>query len=519
MSRLQDPSHSDPGQFSSYMPSQSSWRPYYFNASLIAYGNRLGYTNVELASTSHGAVMRVTFPPYVDDVLSAGFNQTRRIMVVLNSPGVENAAVTAGDPAAGLAPTITGFSAANSGGVAGSMHHYFNLTVTGGVNGSVPVAAFSSGVGTDSTLYAFLDFDPTLPETQVLTLRIATSLISQAQATTNLEGEVGTATLDEVAAESKAEWSSVLSRANIVDVGAGYSAATQADLLTTFYSSLWRATQFPRKLFEVAANGSEIHWSPYDPADGVYPGPLSADSGFWDAYRTVYPQLSLLFPHTLGTLIQGWVNAFSESGWLPKWASPGDRQSMVGTLGDISLADAIVKQIPGFDVQGAYAAIRKDAYEVPPWGVGNQGRTCLQPYLADGYVASGAQGTTGTCSEIVARTQNYWLSDFAIAQAASALGKTADAADLLARSANFSRLFEPTTGFFRSRQSGMGPFTSPFDEFSWGGDYTEAGPWQVRPAVCWWCSAVCEHEISPLTTLHGTPQEVAFLFREPCHLA
>lgn len=141
----------------------------------------------------------------------------------------------------------------------------------------------------------------------------------------------------------------------------------------------------------------------------------------------------------------------------------------------VSLADAIVKGISGFDVQSAYAAIRKDAFVLPPNGAGNIGRTCLSAYLQDGYVASGAQGAAGTCSEVVSRTQNYWLSDFAIAQAAKALGNNGDYAVLSSRAANYSRLFEPTTAFFRSRASGMGAFTGPFDEFAWGGDYTEAG--------------------------------------------
>lgn len=75
-------------------------------------------------------------------------------------------------------------------------------------------------------------------------------------------------------------------------------------------------------------------------------------AGFWDAYRTVYPYQSIVYPQHLGATIQGWVNAYNEGGWLPKWASPGYRGSMVGTLGDVSLADAIVKGITGFDVQG-----------------------------------------------------------------------------------------------------------------------------------------------------------------------
>lgn len=61
----------------------------------------------------------------------------------------------------------------------------------------------------------------------------------------------------------------------------------------------------------------------------------------------------------LSTSVEGWVNAFKEGGWLPKWASPGYRDGMVGTMGDVSLADAIVNEIPGFDVELAYLAIRK----------------------------------------------------------------------------------------------------------------------------------------------------------------
>jgi len=141
-------------------------------------------------------------------------------------------------------------------------------------------------------------------------------------------------------------------------------------------------------------------------------------------------------------------------------------------MGDVSLADAIVKGIGGFDVAAAYAAIRQDAFVVPPpTGVG---RLCLQSYVADGYVGHGAQGTGGTCTEVVSRSLNYMLSDFAIAQAATKLGNTADAAVLTARAFNYSLLWEPSTGFFRSRAPGGGAFTAPFDEFAWGGDYTEA---------------------------------------------
>lgn len=56
----------------------------------------------------------------------------------------------------------------------------------------------------------------------------------------------------------------------------------------------------------------------------------------------------------------GWLNAFKEGGWLPSWASPGYRNCMVGTFADVVIADAIVKEIKGFDIQLAIDALRKD---------------------------------------------------------------------------------------------------------------------------------------------------------------
>lgn len=56
----------------------------------------------------------------------------------------------------------------------------------------------------------------------------------------------------------------------------------------------------------------------------------------------------------------GWLNAYKEGGWLPSWASPGYRNCMVGTFADVVIADAIVKEVPGFDRRLAVAALSKD---------------------------------------------------------------------------------------------------------------------------------------------------------------
>jgi putative alpha-1,2-mannosidase len=56
----------------------------------------------------------------------------------------------------------------------------------------------------------------------------------------------------------------------------------------------------------------------------------------------------------------GWLNAYKEGGWLPSWASPGYRNCMVGTFADVVVADAIVKEVPGFDLNLAKDALMKD---------------------------------------------------------------------------------------------------------------------------------------------------------------
>ena len=48
-----------------------------------------------------------------------------------------------------------------------------------------------------------------------------------------------------------------------------------------------------------------------------------------------------------------------------------------------------------------------------------------------------------------------------------------------ARSANWRKLFDPETKFFRGKTS-SGEWTTPFDPFTWGGPYTEGCAWQYR---------------------------------------
>jgi putative alpha-1,2-mannosidase len=355
----------------------------------------------------HGAVLRFTYPPPAVNAWDAGWNQTRRVLVSMDSGA--GALAQPGVDADGLL-TLTGTSVANSGGVPADFGHYFYATLGGGADGASPVTPLSAAVSRDGALFAYFDFDPQQAATNTLTLRIATSLISPSQAQANHAAEVAGVAFGAAVAAAKAAWHTELSRVTIVDAGAAWPPATAAAYATTFYSSLYRASKFPRALWELeSGTGAPIHWSPY--TNKVEPGVFSTDQGFWDAYRSTYSLLALWRPDRFALQMEGWLNAWREGGWVPQWSSPGYRGSMTGTMSDVTMSEAIVKlpwcgtaaaAAAGFCVNASalYAASRQNAF-VPPVGT-PEGRECLLEYAALGYVPS-----DGGCDAVVSRTLNY----------------------------------------------------------------------------------------------------------------
>lgn len=117
----------------------------------------------------------------------------------------------------------------------------------------------------------------------------------------------------------------------------------------------------------------------------------------------------MLYPEDLGIIIEGWLSAFKEGGWLPSWASPGYRNCMVGTFADVVIADAIVKDISRFDLKTAYDSIKKDSFVSPPvHAAGAVGKQGLDEYKSRGYVSSNG----GTGGDYVSRTLDFAFADW-----------------------------------------------------------------------------------------------------------
>ena len=300
------------------------------------------------------------------------------------------------------------------------------------------------------------------PGVKTVEVRVGTSFISFEQAQRNIDLELGTRAADAVRAEGAAVWNKHL---GCIEV----SGATEKQR-KTLYSCLYRTLLFPRIWHEPDASGAMQHRSAYN--GKVVPGVMYADHGYWDVYRAWYPMMTVLFPERLGEILQAWVNAYKEGGWLPQFPCPGYKACMTGSLIDSVFGDAAAKKIPGFDLQTAYAGLKKHATEPGNADLGF-GRRGIKEILQYGYAP------VGLVEQSAAETVDAAYGDFCIAQVAKAAGHETDYAMFMKRSENWKHLFDQKTGFIRGKKAD-GSWLEPFDPLTWGDPYVEGGAWQHR---------------------------------------
>jgi predicted alpha-1,2-mannosidase len=293
-------------------------------------------------------------------------------------------------------------------------------------------------------------------------VKIATSFISFEQAERNLMKEIGDRSVAALRESAKSEWNTQLRRAEI-------EGATP-EQQRIFYSCLYRTLLFPRTWHEPDAAGGLHHFSAFN--GKVEPGVMYADHGYWDVYRAWYPLMSIVYPERLGEILQAWVNAYKEGGWLPQFPSPGYRACMTGSLIDAVFGDAAVKGIKGFDLAKAYEGLKKHA-TTPGDPTKGYGRVGVEQYLKLHYVPA------DEVEQSVAETVDAAFGDFCIGQVARVLGREDDSRMFMTRSANWRNVFDERVRFPRGKNADRSWLT-PFDSFTWGSPYVEGSAWQHR---------------------------------------
>jgi len=433
-------------------------KPYYYSVYLADYD-----ITAEIVPTERSAMFRFTFPESDSSyVLLDGFFRGSMVKIIPSER------------------RVIGYCRNNSGGVPANFHNYFiaefdrDFSSTHTWNGDS--ISYNTLDAESDHAGAILGFKTKRGET--INVRVSSSFISHEQALLNLKREIGTKDFGTLKSEGKEAWN--------IQMGKIRVEGGNPDHLRTFYSCLYRILLFPRQFHEINEKNEIVHYSPYN--GEVLPGYMYTDNGFWDTFRSLFPFFTLMYPEVNSKIMEGLVNTYKESGWLPEWASPGHRNCMIGSNSASLIADSYLKGIRGYDIETLYEAIIKNTKgHGPEPSVGRLG--------ADYYNDLGYIPYNVGINENTARTLEYAYADFCIWQLSKALGKPQAEIDLFAKRAmNYKNVYDDSTKLMRGRNAD-GTFQSPFSPYKWGDAFTEGNSWHYTWSVF--------QDIEGLVTLMG----------------
>lgn len=293
-------------------------------------------------------------------------------------------------------------------------------------------------------------------------LKIGVSYVSIENARENLEKETFNKTFDAILEASKKDWNNHLSR---IEVEGG----TEDDK-TIFYTALYHTLIHPNTLNDVNGEYPKMKTRETLKTEGTRYTVFS----FWDTYRNLHQLMSLVYPEQQSDMIKSMLQIYDESGWLPKWElNATETTTMVGDPAGIIIADTYLKGIRDFDIEKAYGAMLKSANQLE----NNPLRPGIKDYLNKGYLT-----TKTTNSGSVSTTQEYNVSDFAIAQLAKALGKKNDYNTFSKRSISYRNLFDKEFNLLRPKNDD-GSWLTPYNpesgaNFQKNLGFIEGNAWQ-----------------------------------------
>lgn len=304
-------------------------------------------------------------------------------------------------------------------------------------------------------------------------LKVALSSVTTDKALVALE-EIQGWNFDAVKAEAEAKWETELAKVRVKSL--------DEKLKKVFYTALYHTCMAPALYSD--KDGS------YQNAKGetlkMQNGQRYTEFSLWDTFRALNPLFTLTQPERLPDFINTMMAFYKENGLLPVWdLSTWETNTMTGYHAIPVVADAIIKDVKGFNVDEAYEAMKKSAYQ------NTRGTDVYRKY---GYVPQDKYGSSVTV------TVEYAYDDWCIAQVAKKLGRTNDYSAFMQRANSWKNLFDPITGFIRAKDSG-GDWIYPFDPYLSEHDpdkamYTEGNAWQH--------SFFVPHDVKGLAKAHGS---------------
>lgn len=305
-------------------------------------------------------------------------------------------------------------------------------------------------------------------------MKVALSPTSEEGAQLNMQTELSGWDFEKTIADAKAAWNKELNKVKVY--------TTDEASKKIFYTSLYHTLFAPSEFCDV--NGD------YYGADKQ----MHKGEGFvnyttfslWDTYRAAQPLMTILHPEKMSDVINTMLHIHQQQGKLPVWHLMGcETNCMVGNPGVPVVADAILKDIKGFDTELAFKAL-KESSMLPERG--------MEHRIEYGFIPADKM------TEAIAYDMEYAIADWAVAQAAQKLGKQEDYEYFLKRSKSYKNYFDASTGFMRGKMldgSWRTPF-SPYASSHRDDDYCEGNAWQYTWLV--------PHDVEGLVECFGSKE-------------
>ena len=305
-------------------------------------------------------------------------------------------------------------------------------------------------------------------------MKVALSPTSEEGAQLNMQTELSGWDFEKTIEDAKAAWNKELNKVKVY--------TTDEASKKIFYTSLYHTLFAPSEFCDV--NGD------YYGADKQ----MHKDEGFvnyttfslWDTYRAAQPLMTILHPEKMSDIINTMLHIHQQQGKLPVWHLMGcETNCMVGNPGVPVVADAILKDIKGFDTELAFKAL-KESSMLPERG--------MEHRIEYGFIPADKM------TEAIAYDMEYAIADWAVAQAAQKLGKQEDYEYFLKRSKSYKNYFDASTGFMRGKMldgSWRTPF-SPYASSHREDDYCEGNAWQYTWLV--------PHDVEGLVECFGSKE-------------
>ncbi len=234
-------------------------------------------------------------------------------------------------------------------------------------------------------------------------------------------------------------------------------------LMQTFYTALYHTYLAP----VIFSDAKGEYKNAIAQVEKSKTGLIFSVQSLWDTFRGANPLLTITQTELVPNIINSFMAFYNQYGSLPVWdLGFNETNTMTGYHSVPIIADAILKNIRGFDWEMAYVAMRNSAMQ------NIRGTDAYRQY---NYVPQDKFGHSVTI------TLEYAYDDWCIAQVAKKLKQYDDYDLFMKRAANYQFLFDRKSGFFRARNSN-GNWVEPFDpyysEHDDKGMYIEGTAWQ-----------------------------------------